>query len=78
MFIYLIFKKFGWKQSKFRMAFAYSLFYILLSFIVLGLSTLYLKMFSLEKTIIYSLLVGITMYMVYLVKWYIFKMSLKG
>lgn len=73
MFLRLIFKRLGFKENKYILASAYGVFYFGLVLLVLTFAGIYLKNLILARIFFISLILGIIMFFVYLVKWEIFK-----
>ena len=69
MFIKIVFKKFGLKENKYVMGLMYSIIYMIFFYGVLSLSQLYLKNYNFKKNMINTLIIGVVMYLVYLIKW---------
>ena len=69
MFIRLLFNKIGLKENMYLMATIYGLIYSLVFFIVLTLAQVYLNNLKVQRNIIYSVIIGILMFGVYLIKW---------
>ena len=69
MFIKIVFKKFGLKENKYVMGLTYSIIYMVFFYGVLSLSQLYLKNYNFKKNMINTLIIGVVMYLVYLIKW---------
>ncbi len=68
MFMRIIFMKLKIKPKKYFMALAYSIFYFVLFFIISLFSSIYLSGLNITKTFSFSLLVGCSMFVVYLIK----------
>jgi L-asparagine transporter-like permease len=69
MFLSIIFQKFRIKQSKFRMALIYGIFYFILAFLIFIFSFLFFKKTDLLKSFIFSFFIGLLMFVAYLIKW---------
>lgn len=72
MFLHIIFKKFKLKENKYLMALIYALIYSVFLFIMLLLAQLYLERLDIKTNFIYSIVLGIIMFVVYLIKWEFF------
>lgn len=72
MILEIIFKKLGWRPNKALMAASYGLFYSLVFFIIMLVSSIYLNTFDLYKITLLSSFVGIMMAIVFLIKSEIF------
>lgn len=73
MFLRIIFKKLGVKENKYFFASVYGTFYFLLILLIFTLAGIYLNNLNFVRTFLISLVLGIVMLVVYLVKWEIFK-----
>jgi len=68
MFIKTVFKKLGWKQKPIAMALTYGFFYFIFSISIFFLSTLVIENVDLQRSLIYSVFIGIMMFLVYFIK----------
>ena len=78
MFLRLIFKKIGIKENKFFLAFVYGGFYSVFTFLIFWLAGLYLKNFNFTRYLVVSIIVGVVMFIFYLIKWEYFEFKLKS
>jgi len=69
MFIRLLFKKLNIKEYKYIMAVTYGLIYSIVFFIVLTLAQVFLNNLDVQRNLIYSVVIGVLMFGVYLIKW---------
>ncbi len=69
MFIRLLFKKLNIKENKYIMAVTYGLIYSIVFFIVLTLAQVFLNNLDVQRNLIYSVVIGVLMFGVYLIKW---------
>lgn len=75
MFLQLIFRKLGIRENKLVLAIVYGCLYAVFTFLILWLSSLYLKQFFLLGYLLVSLLVGSVMGVLYLLKWEFLKLK---
>lgn len=73
MFLKLIFRKLGVKENKYFLALIYGMLYFVFILLLLTLSSIYLKKLNLTRDFFISLILGVVMSIVYLIKWEIFK-----
>ena len=74
MFIREIFKKFGWKQKPALLALMYGFFYFIFAISVFFLSTLVIENVDLQRSFIFSIFIGIVMFLVYFIKQEVIKL----
>jgi hypothetical protein len=77
MFMHLIFRKLNINQNKYLIALTYGLIYSILFFLILFLSSLYLKQLNITKAISFSVFIGICMFVVGLIKEELFRFGKK-
>ncbi len=75
MFLQLIFRKLGIRENNLVLAIVYGCLYAVFTFLILWLSSLYLKQFFLLRYLLVSLLVGVVMGVLYVLKWEFLKLK---
>lgn len=75
MFLQLIFRKLGIRENKFVLAIVYGCIYAVFTFLIFWLASLYLKQFFFLRYLIVSLMIGVVMCVVYLLKWEFLKLK---
>ncbi|MCM2326232.1 MAG: hypothetical protein NDI94_07230 [Candidatus Woesearchaeota archaeon] len=77
MFIKMIFARLGWKESRWKMGMAYGLIYSMLFLLVIFLAQKSLGAVKLYEIIGYALLVFVTMFLVFQIKYSVMRKAFK-
>jgi hypothetical protein len=78
MFLNILFKKLRIRQSKYVLSLVYGLLYAILFFLILSLSSLYLKQLNIVRITGFSLFIGLCMFVVGLIKEELFSLGKKS